>query len=66
VVWHKVGILFSVAAIPHKEIGPGDQEMEGWQTSFCGYMGRTAFRQVSESVEVVFPEFAETSALWCE
>jgi hypothetical protein len=58
--------LFESAWRYHRRGVIGDQEMEGWQTSFCGHMGRAAFRQVFESVEVVFPEFAEASAQWCK
>ena len=43
-----------------------DAEMEGWKTAFCGYMARTSFQQVVNSVEEFTPEFAEESAQWCD
>jgi len=43
-----------------------DAEIRGWKTAFCGYMARSSFRQVVQSVDIFTPEFAEESAQWCE
>ena len=42
-----------------------DAEMEGWKTSFCGYMARESFRNVVQSI-AVFAEFDKESSLWCK
>ena len=57
--------LYESAWRYHRRGVISDAEMEGWKTSFCGYMDRASFRQVVQSIDV-FPEFDEASSQWCE
>lgn len=57
--------LYESAWRYHRRGVIGDEEMEGWKTSFCGYMAQVSFRQAVESIEV-FAEFGEEAAQWCE